>query len=255
MQKRKFIFFDIDGTLTDDNPGGDILPSTTETLKKLRQKGHFVALATGRGQHYAYSFMEENGFTNMVSDGGNGITIDKKLISLDPLDRNLSLTLIAEMIKKRVLFSVALDNTPTLYTHKELAYYHPVGRETILLDNFSDVKNIYKIFVKANVKEEKNLEAIHKIGYIRYREDNLIVEPLDKFRGIEKIVAYMKGSMDDVVVFGDGKNDITMMQQAAMSIAMGNAIDELKEIATFVTKSNKDDGIMHACKHFGWIDS
>lgn len=65
----------------------------------------------------------------------------------------------------------------------------------------------------------------------------------------------MNGSMNDVVVFGDGKNDITMMQQAAISVAMGNAIDELKKIATFVTKSNKEDGIMYACKHFGWIDS
>lgn len=255
MKERKFIFFDIDGTLTNDNPGGDVLPSTKETLEKLRQRGHFVALATGRGQHYAYSFMEENGFSHMVSDGGNGITIDKKLIHLEPLNRDLALTLIAEMMQKGISFSIALDNTPTLYTYKDLPYYHPASKDTILLETFSDVEKIFKIFVKANALEEKNLKAIHTIGYIRYRDDNLIVEPLDKFRGIKKIVSYMNGSMDDVVVFGDGKNDITMMQQAAMSVAMGNAIDELKKIATFVTKNNKEDGIMYACKHFGWIDS
>lgn len=149
--------------------------------------------------------MEEYGFSNMVSDGGNGITIDKKLISLEPLNRDLALTLIEEMMQKRISFSIALDNTPTLYTYKELPYYHPVSRNTILLDTFSDVEEIYKIFIKANELEEKNLKAIHKIGYIRYRDDNLIVEPLDKFKGIKKIVSYMNGSMNDVVVFGDGK--------------------------------------------------
>ena len=38
------------------------------------------------------------------------------------------------------------------------------------------------------------------------------------------------------------------------SIAMGNAIDEVKEVATYITKSNQEDGIEYACKHFGWID-
>lgn len=48
--------------------------------------------------------------------------------------------------------------------------------------------------------------------------------------------------------------DISMMRQAPISIAMGNAIDEVKEVATYITKSNQEDGIEYACKHFGWID-
>ena len=56
------------------------------------------------------------------------------------------------------------------------------------------------------------------------------------------------------MAFGDGHNDISMMRQAPISIAMGNAIDEVKEVATYITKSNQEDGIEYACKHFGWID-
>ena len=44
-----------------------------------------------------------------------------------------------------------------------------------------------------------------------------------------------------------------MMSQAPIAIAMGNAIDELKEVATFVTKNCDDDGIEYACQHFHWI--
>ena len=64
----------------------------------------------------------------------------------------------------------------------------------------------------------------------------------------------MHGDSKDIVVFGDGINDISMIKQAPCSIAMGNAIDEVKQAATFVTKSNQEDGIEFACKHFGWID-
>ena len=44
--ERKYIFFDIDGTLTDANPGGKILESTYRTLDQLKANGHFVAIAT-----------------------------------------------------------------------------------------------------------------------------------------------------------------------------------------------------------------
>ena len=63
----------------------------------------------------------------------------------------------------------------------------------------------------------------------------------------------LNAPMDDVVVFGDGHNDITMFQMAKPSIAMGNAIDQLIELATFVTYSCDEDGIEYACQHFGWI--
>lgn len=254
MRDRKFIFFDIDGTLTNDNPGGIVLPSTRKALQKLRENGHFVALATGRGHHFAQPFMEEHGFENMVSDGGNGITINKKLIDIEPLERQLALQLIAELMEKKIHFNVALDNTPTVYSLKGLEFSNQLGKEVLIIEDFNKVEKIYKIFIEATPVQEKELKIIHKIGYMRYHGSNLIVEPLEKFRGIKRVVEHMKGSLEDVVVFGDGKNDVSMMQQAAMSVAMGNAIDEVKKIATYITKSNTEGGILHACQHFGWID-
>ena len=55
-------------------------------------------------------------------------------------------------------------------------------------------------------------------------------------------------------MFGDEKNDLSMFIDEWTSIAMGNAIDELKEKATYITSDADDDGIYNACKHFGWID-
>ena len=65
----KYIFFDIDGTLT-DNTTGKIVPSAQEALDKLQENGNFVAIATGRAYYKAKNFLKEVGLNNMVCNGG-----------------------------------------------------------------------------------------------------------------------------------------------------------------------------------------
>lgn len=253
---KKYIFFDIDGTLTNANPGGIVLPSTYKTLEKLKANGHFVAIATGRAHWMAMPFSQEAKIDNLVCDGGNGLVVNGKLLGIEPLNKEICLEIINECIEKQFPFGVSLGDVPDLYTNihwpKDLKIHVDVIEDSSL--DFSQVDNVYKIFIMANESQEKELISIHKLGYMRYFGNQLIVEPLDKYKGILKMVELLGGKKEDIVVFGDGHNDYSMMKQAPISIAMGNAIDELKEIATFVTKSNKDDGIEYACKHFGWID-
>lgn len=254
--RKKYIFFDIDGTLTDDNPGGKVLPSTIATLEKLKKNGHFVAIATGRAEFFARDFRIENGFSNMVSDGGNGLTIDNELVALEPLDFIIANEIIDECLDKDISFAVAIDNTPYLYTNSPLGYdnqmqFHCIHDSSL---DFHQVKQIMKIFTSCTPEQEKDIVSMHKLGYMRYFQSGCIVEPLEKYRGILKMVNMVQGDPQDIVVFGDGKNDISMMSQAPLSIAMGNAIDEVKEIADFITRSHKEDGIEYACRYFGWID-
>ena len=67
------------------------------------------------------------------------------------------------------------------------------------------------------------------------------------------MVEKVGGQIEDVVVFGDDYNDLVMFHSQWTSIAMGNACDELKAKADFVTKTNVEDGIQYACQYFGWI--
>ena len=69
--ERKYIFFDIDGTLLDDNPGGKILESTYRTLDKLKENGHFVAIATGRAQYMAMDAAKDRKSTRLNSSHPN----------------------------------------------------------------------------------------------------------------------------------------------------------------------------------------
>lgn len=63
----------------------------------------------------------------------------------------------------------------------------------------------------------------------------------------------MKRDIKDTIAFGDGRNDIEMLETAGLGIAMGNAVDEAKAVADYVTARIEDDGIQKALKKFKLI--
>lgn len=253
--ERKYIFFDIDGTLTDANPGGKILESTHRTLRKLKENGHFVAIATGRAQYMAMDAAKEAHLDCLVTDGGNGITLNGQLKYIKPIDFIQANRVIDQCIENHLPFAVALENNNKLYTNQKDSKDQRLPGELIVDENidFHQVKEIFKIFISCSEQEEKLLD-LDTLDYMRYFKGQVIVEPAEKYQGILEMVHLLNGDEKDIVVFGDGLNDISMIKKAPIGIAMGNAIDEVKEVADFVTKRNDDDGIEYACRHFGWID-
>ena len=69
----------------------------------------------------------------------------------------------------------------------------------------------------------------------------------------EYVLDYFGIDKEDAIAFGDGNNDIEMFEVVGNKIAMGNASDELKEIATDICKTAADDGIYHYCLEKGLI--
>ena len=253
--ERKYIFFDIDGTLTDANPGGKILESTHRTLEKLKENGHFVAIATGRAQYMAMDAAKEAHLDCLVTDGGNGITLHGQLKYIKPIDFNQANRVIDQCIEYHLPFAVALENNSKLYTNQKDSKDQRLPGELIVDESidFHQVKEIFKIFISCSEQEEKLLD-LGTLEYMRYFKGQLIIEPAEKYKGILEMVHLLNGNENDIVVFGDGLNDISMIKKAPIGIAMGNALNQVKEVADFVTKRNDEDGIEYACRHFGWID-
>ena len=109
---KKYLFFDIDGTLAAGGYGNTYIPDSTKlALKKLREAGHFLAIATGRSQAMAVDYMRELGFENMVSDGGYGVTINGELIGITPLPKDKVVKVIEECKAKNIPWGLQVDNT------------------------------------------------------------------------------------------------------------------------------------------------
>ena len=255
---KKYFFFDIDETLLVGGYGNQYVPdSAKEALRKLEENGHFLAIATGRAQAMAVDVMRSFGIRNMVSDGGNGITIDDELVDIKPLDREACIALIDEYKEKGFAWAFTPDNS-TIRLAPDERFMHStndVYMKTTTVEDL-DPRNydtIFKVYIACLEGEERKLETLSALPWCRYHKEYFFVEPTDKSVGIFRMMELLGGRIEDVVVFGDGLNDMTMFRDDWTSIAMGNAHEELKKKASFVTKDAKEDGIYFACKHFGWI--
>ena len=74
-----------------------------------------------------------------------------------------------------------------------------------------------------------------------------------KNTGIDAVIAHFGIKLEETMAFGDGGNDIDMLKHAGIGVAMGNAGENVKEIADYITTSVDDDGITNALKHFNVI--
>ena len=72
----------------------------------------------------------------------------------------------------------------------------------------------------------------------------------DKANGIRAIAEHLGINISETMAFGDGGNDLTMLRAAGVGVAMGNALDEVKAHADYITSSVDEDGITNALKHF-----
>lgn len=72
-----------------------------------------------------------------------------------------------------------------------------------------------------------------------------------KSAGIKYIKKMRNLQRSELIAFGDGENDLEMLKEVGTSVAMGNAVEEVKRISTMITDSNKDDGIITALSKIG----
>ena len=99
------------------------------------------------------------------------------------------------------------------------------------------------------------MNDLKQFDHIIRSDDFLEIVPrgYSKATGINELCSYLNIDGEDVYVFGDSYNDLSMLQAVKHSIVMGNGDEKAKEIAGFVTHDCADDGIEYACKHYGLI--
>ena len=259
MGRKRYLFFDIDGTLAAGGYGETFIPTTTRmALDKVRDAGHFLAITTGRSQAMAIDMMRDMGFTNMVSDGGYGVTIDGELLGITPLPRNKVIELVRECEQKGFPWGLQVDNSVTRLVPDErfMDFTHDAYMGARVVEGLDpeDFDQIYKAYVACYAPDEQQLESLRDLPWYRFHKEYLFVEPADKAFGIRKIMDHMGACYADAIVFGDALNDVSMFVDDWYKVAMGNACDEVKALADYVTTDVLTDGIWNACVHLGLFD-
>ncbi len=270
----KYIFFDIDGTLLDNDKG--IIPSTVEALEKARANGHKLFINTGRSYAELGTGFEKFKFDGLVCAAGSYIKIGEEVIFdkfipedeveklieiLEALGINYGLegieyTYFTEPVyqgfRERVYKAIEgiLDTQPNGYEPYHFMLQPAFVRK--VEDYHEDKTVIQKLLIYSNdIESNKELsrripDQYYLIIYNTFAE--LINKGINKATGIDRVLEYYGADIKDSIAIGDSLNDLNMLEEAGIGIAMGNAPDEVKSYADIIAPDIKDDGIYKVLK-------
>ncbi|MBT32217.1 MAG: haloacid dehalogenase [Thalassobius sp.] len=257
----KAVFFDIDGTLISLKT--KVIPeSTQKAIKNLREKGIKVIVATGRSikdlSHIKH--IDFDGF--LTFNGGYCMTIDGQVMFRQTIASDDIKNLINYSEKSNVSFSlmyedkaIISDRNPQveeLYTHVNLPVPPLYNKETV------DIANVLQVNVFINPENEVSFmqEVMPNSLATRWTPLFADVNPsgISKQNGVQCFCDYFDIDVSETMAFGDGGNDISMLKYVKIGVAMGNAGDNVKEIADYITEEVDDHGIEAALMHFGILD-
>ncbi|MCS3532884.1 Cof-type HAD-IIB family hydrolase [Chryseobacterium sp. JUb7] len=256
----KAVFFDIDGTLISLKT--KVIPESTQNaIKNLREKGIKVIVATGRSindlNHIKH--IEFDGF--LTFNGGYCMTIDGQVMFKQTIHPDDIKNLIDHSEKSSVSFSLMYEDkvrisheSPQvleLYTHVNLPVPPLYDRETL------DIENVLQVNIFIDPENEVSFMQKVMPNSLSSRWTSLFadVNPggISKQKGVEYFCEHFNIDVTETMAFGDGGNDISMLEFVEIGVAMGNAGDNVKEIADFVTEEVDNHGVEKALMHFGLL--
>ncbi len=118
-------------------------------------------------------------------------------------------------------------------------------------------RDIFQVLLFCTQDEEERYSRFKEFDLVRWHERSTDVLPSggSKAEGIKKVIEKLPFDREDTYAFGDGLNDLQMIEFAGTGVAMGNAVPELKKIADFITKPVDEDGIQYAVEALGLLKS
>ena len=277
MKKIGLIALDMDGTLF--NSRGKVSEKDKHTLKRATEAGIAVAVATGRAfTELPGKLLVDVGIRYAITGNGSALyrVEDGKCIFSDCMDTELLFTILTEIKKLHVYYDVYVEGKP--YCPKGAkAMFRQMSFPEALIDQLEQSRievDDMEAFLRNSGKQAEKVT----INFIRLEDGSCLhraetEEILKRYPQVEYLcggfsnweftrAGVTKGSglhllaeklgvpMEQTMACGDSGNDIPMLKEAALAVAMENAVEEAKEAAGFITLSNDESGVAYAVEKF-----
>ena len=266
----KLLALDMDGTLLTSQK--KISSRTLQAVTELSRRGVYVVTSTGRG------FAEMSDYRDVLDAmhfgilNSGGLLFDFKNdtpVKVHGLDEKTILQLIDFGLTERAMIhmlgvrhSIARDDDIQHMENFSMAVYHDMfNRICVRCDDFKKyVREHPGEVIKVNLyhrneeSRDRNLARMEPLNLsISFAEAfNLEASPanITKASGLVELCEFLKIDLAESVAIGDAHNDTEIIQTAGLGVAMGNASDEIKRLADFVTLDNDHDGVAAAIEKF-----
>ncbi len=219
--KPKIFAVDIDGTIT-DSKGGRVDLDALAALRFLVKLGHKVIYVTGRSSIEAY-VLSVFGGTTRIAVGENG-----GIITSGPNEHRL----IGNRGECLKAFEIVKAGIPQAVEKPVF----PRITEVVLERNFD-------IAVGKKILSEKSLDVQLSDSMYAYHINS---KGVNKANGFLEVMKMFSASSQDVIAIGDSETDIPLFKLAGISVAMGNAPEEVKSQATMAVQGREGDGVIEA---------
>jgi len=246
MKNVKMIITDLDETLL--NSDKCISEYTISVLEKCKLKGIKIVFATARSAQSISKVLEQFMPDILICYGGALALANETVIHRSEISADISSNLINDCLKEPDIIHVLATNEDVSYTNKinpedkRMLHYQSV--------DFSCKNNIsyLKISVISNNPDVVNkiasaypmLDLLHYKGENLYRFAN---SNAVKWNAIKAVSSFYNINTNMFVAFGDDKNDLEMIKNCGIGIAVENAIDEVKNVAKYICETNNNDGV------------
>ncbi len=253
----KAAFFDIDGTLLSFTTH-KVSEGTVRAFEKLHRAGVRTFISSGRPM-VLIPDMPVTFEAHITMNGGLVFTPEKVLLS-NPIPKEDMLQWL-DLAKKRNICTMvftadgmmlAQPNEIGMKLRDQLEFIMP---PVVDIDAMRDAE-AYQII--AIMPPEMDAEVQVLLPHCRMPRwhqafTDIVANGNSKAKGMEAICNHFGIHQDETIAFGDGGNDIEMLQWAGIGVAMGNAAPDVQEIADMVTTSVDDEGIEKAVNKIWWV--
>ncbi len=260
MSQTYLIACDLDGTLLTKDKR--ISERNKKVLQTLSQLGHHVVIATGRPFHNSFVYYEELQLQTPMINFNGGYVHHPRDDSFPKKIKQIPRKLVEQLIHSAYYHSIRNIQAESInhsFVEAEKGHFSTLSsamsyQRTFgpILQNLNDNPHVLVFYAQQTKQLDNYLQTIQS----RFAQQVKVhrwgppwnaaeVNPpfIDKATGIKHIAEYYGIPRQNIITFGDAVNDIEMIQYAGHGVAMGNAIDELKELANDVTASHEQDGI------------
>lgn len=254
----KIVFFDVDGTLI-NYEDGCISTSTKNAIQTLKSQGIKLVAATGRPLSMCQELKALGIETFITANGAYTKHLDEVIHKI-PLPNRIvhSVKEIAEENKHSLSFFTekltmnGIQGPPTLQAMREtlsLLEYPKLNEENLNEEIYLMCLYAGEEAVGEYKKQFPNLLFQRWHPFIV----NVLYEEVSKSIAIKEVLKYFNIQYSEAIAFGDGDNDIDMLEMVGYGVAMGNGSKRLKESADFVTKKSNEDGVEFALRYLQLI--